>query len=103
MKMTDSPAAMLVTPASATELANVFELSSMRQPEMLTASAPILVSSNQSRPKGLLPLDHGATSEITTVGAAGGTSATSMSVKANAAVASGVAPTAGSSTATVTA
>src|SRR4051812_11521254 len=31
---------------------------------MFTALAPVLVTSNQSAPSGMIPLDHGATSEM---------------------------------------
>src|SRR5262249_40488570 len=65
MKMTDSPGAMDVMPFSATEFANRFESSSIRQPEISTAAGPVFVTSNQSAMSGLLPLDQGATSEIT--------------------------------------
>ena len=54
---------MLVTPVSATALANELELSSIFQPVMSTATEPVFVSSNQSAPYGALPLAHGATSE----------------------------------------
>ena len=58
-----------MTPLSATALANALELSSTFQPVMSTACAPVLVSSNQSAPNGLLPLLHGAASETTSAGA----------------------------------
>src|SRR5262245_35731404 len=64
MKMTDSPGAMLVMPLSAAAAANDCELSSIFQPEIFTANAVVFVTSNQSAPTGLLPLDHGATSEM---------------------------------------
>ena len=64
MKITDSPGAMVVTPFSGTAAANDSELSSIFQPVMSTAAPPMLVTSNQSAPTGLLPLDHGATSEM---------------------------------------
>src|SRR5262245_47466004 len=63
MKITASPGAMLVTPFKGTAAANDSELSSILQPVMSTAAPPTLVTSNQSAPTGLLPLDHGATSE----------------------------------------
>ena len=59
----------LVTPLSAIALANAFELSSILKPVMSTACAPVLVSSIQSAPNGLLPLLHGATSETISDGA----------------------------------
>ncbi len=65
MKMTDSPGAMLVTPVIGTEAAKELELSSMRQPVVLTVAVPMLVTSNQSTPRELLPLDQGATSVMT--------------------------------------
>ena len=102
MKMTDSPGAMLVTPFSTSALANEFELSSTFQPVNVTALAPVFVTSNQSTADGLLPLPQGATSEMTSEAGAGGTSTTSVTVNAYAAVASGVSPTVGSSTSTVT-
>ena len=64
MKMTDSPAAMLVMPLSDTALPKELELSSIFQPVMSMALEPELVTSNQSARKGLLPLDQGATSEM---------------------------------------
>src|ERR1700750_1297303 len=63
-KMTDSPGAMLVIPLKATVAANESELSSILQPVMSTAKAVVFVTSNQSAPTGLLPLDQGATSEM---------------------------------------
>ena len=72
MKITDSPAAMLVMPFSATEALNELELSSIFQPVILTAERPTLVTSNQSAPK-VVPLLHGATSVMTTLGAGIGT------------------------------
>src|SRR5215471_15363202 len=64
MKMTDSPGPMDVMPVSATEFANRFESSSIRQPVMSMAAGVVLVTSNQSAASGLLPLDQGATSEM---------------------------------------
>src|SRR5215813_11923030 len=64
MKITDSPGAMLVTPFNGTDTANEFELSSIVQPTRLTDAVPKLVTSNQSRASGLLPLDQGAASVI---------------------------------------
>ena len=55
---------MLVIPFNATAAAGDCELSSTFQPVISTATALVLVTSNQSAPTGLLPLDHGATSEI---------------------------------------
>ncbi len=64
MKMTDSPGAIVVIPLRGTESDELFELSSIVQPVISTGVDPPLVTSNQSSPKGLSPLDHGATSEI---------------------------------------
>src|SRR5262249_38284936 len=64
MKITDSPGAMLLMPLIPTEFANEFELSSIFQPVTLMGLAVVLVTSNQSAPTGLLPLDQGATSEM---------------------------------------
>ena len=64
MKITDSPGPMLVTPFKRRGTANEFELSSIRQPVMSIAAELELVTSNQSAATGLLPLDHGATSEM---------------------------------------
>ena len=64
MKITDSPAAMLVMPDRATAEAGKPELSSIFQPVMSMAKAEVLVTSNQSAPTGLSPLDQGATSEM---------------------------------------
>src|SRR5262245_53838454 len=72
MKITDDPAGMLVTPRRATEAANEPELSSMRQPVISTSNAVVLVTSNQSAPTGLLPLDHGAASEMNSLPAVPG-------------------------------
>ncbi len=47
-KTADFPAGMLVTPRSATAVANAFELSSIFQPVMSTALVPVFVTSNQS-------------------------------------------------------
>ena len=71
MKITDSPGAMPAMPLSATAVANAFELSSILQPVMFTALVPVFVTSNQSAPTGLLPLLHGATSEMTSERARG--------------------------------
>jgi hypothetical protein len=70
MKMTDSPGAIWVIPLRGTECAKLLWLSSILQPVMSTVVAPPLVTSNQSSPNTLLPLDHGATSEIKIVGRA---------------------------------
>src|SRR5262245_11961476 len=64
MKITDSPGAMLAMPFKATAAAKDSELSSIFQPARSTALPPTFVTSNQSAPTGLLPLDHGATSEM---------------------------------------
>src|SRR5439155_23596178 len=58
------PGAMLPTPLSGTAAANDSELSSIFQPVMSTAAPPTFVASNQSAWTGLLPLAHGATSEM---------------------------------------
>ena len=55
---------MLVIPFNAIAAAGDCELSSTFQPVMSTATALVLVTSNQSAATGLLLLDHGATSEI---------------------------------------
>src|SRR5689334_11075635 len=71
IKIADSPAARLATPLSATAPTGDCELSSIFQPVRSTVVAPKFVTSNQSAPTGLSPLDHGATSVIrtsTTVG-----------------------------------
>src|SRR5262249_15242442 len=99
MKITDSPGAMLAMPVNATAEPKDLESSSIFHPVMSTAALPILVTSNQSAASGLLPLDQGATSEmmseeVPTVG--------TVTDKRKVAVASGVVPTAGSSTLTVT-
>ena len=66
MKITDSPGAMLVMPVGhlRSALPTPFELSSIFQPVMFDGAVPVLVTSNQSALKGLLPLDQGATSEM---------------------------------------
>src|SRR4051812_28798051 len=97
MKITDPPGAIDVIPFRATAAPNEFELSSIRQPVMLTALPPVFVTSNQSAPTGLLLLAHGATSEITREGLAGSSLTTSVTVRAKDAVASGVLPTVRSS------
>ena len=62
MKITDSPAAMLVMPLSATAVAKVGPLSSTFQPVRSIALLLTLVTSNQSARNGLLlPLDQGET------------------------------------------
>src|SRR5262245_34947465 len=67
-KITDSPGAMLVIPLIGTEAAKDCVLSSTFQPVMSTGVGPMLESSNQSAATmGLLPLDQGATSEMTTL------------------------------------
>ena len=71
MKITDSPGAMLVMPFSGTAAAGDSELSSIFQPVMSTGDAPMFVTSNQSAPTGLLPLHHGATSEMISLRGAG--------------------------------
>src|SRR5215212_130119 len=101
MKITDSPGAMLEIPASGTATPNDAELSSIFQPVMSMAVSLTLVTSNQSAATGLLPLDQGATSEITSDGCAGSSLITSMRFSVKSAVASGVAPTLVSSSTTV--
>src|SRR5262245_3488492 len=103
MKMTDSPGAMLVIPFKDTAAAKEFELSSIFQPVIFTAVEPVFVTSNQSAPTGLLPLDHGATSEMMRVGTGGVSTAWSVTDKVNVVLASGAPPSVGSSTLTVTA
>ena len=51
-------------PLNATAAAGDCELSSTFQPVISTATAFVLVTSNQSAATGLFQLDHGATSEI---------------------------------------
>src|SRR5258708_5320678 len=102
IKITDSPAPMLVMPLRDTAELKEFELSSILQPVMLIAVEPVFVTSNQSAATGLLPLDHGATSEMISVGTGGVSVTTSVTANVNVAVASGVPPSPGSSTLTVT-
>ena len=59
MKITDSPAAMLVMPFSGTAAANDSELSSIFQPVMSTARAAVLVTSNQSARDGAVAAGPG--------------------------------------------
>ncbi len=66
MKITDSPGAMLSMPLRASAAAGDSELSSTFQPVMVTGLSLMLVTSNQSAPTGLLPLDHGVTSVMAT-------------------------------------
>jgi hypothetical protein len=54
--MTDSPAAMLVMPLIGTDEPKAFELSSIFKPLTISADGPVLVNSNQSAAKGVLPL-----------------------------------------------
>ncbi|CAB4940127.1 unannotated protein [freshwater metagenome] len=65
-KMTDSPAAIVVIPVSASDAENKFELSSIFQPVIVTGLAVVFVNSNQSAATGLLALDQGETSETKT-------------------------------------
>src|SRR4029077_11139240 len=97
MKITDSPGAMRVMPFKATDEPNELELSSILHPVMSWAAVPTLVTSNQSAPRGLLPLDQGATSEMMRAGVPP-VEAVIVSVKSL--LASGVLPTAGSFTLT---
>ena len=87
---------------SSTAEAKEPELSSIFQPVMSIALEPLFVTSNQSEPTGL-PLDHGATSEMMSVGLPGFSFTTSVTARLKDVVASGVEPTEGSSTLTVTA
>src|SRR5262245_36935509 len=103
MKITERPAGIDVTMRSATAEPNEYELSSIFQPVMSTVVAPRFVTSNQSAASGELPLDHGATSVTATVPGAAFSLTTSVRSSTYDADASGVAPTAGSSTVTVTA
>ena len=59
---------MLVMPLRASEETKAAELSSTFQPVMFTGLSLTLVTSNQSAATGLLPLDHGATSVMTSAG-----------------------------------
>ena len=68
-KITDSPAAIVVTPFRAIALAKLLELSSTLKPVMSAGWAPVFVSSNQSAPYGLLPLLQGAASVTMSEGA----------------------------------
>ncbi len=61
--MTDSPGLIVVIPLRGTERAELLELSSIVQPVISTGEDPPLVTSNQSLPNTLFPLDHGAVSE----------------------------------------
>ena len=72
MKITDSPEAMLAMPLSGTAATGDSELSSTFQPARFTVPAPVFVTSNQSAATGLLPLDHGATSEMIRCAGGGG-------------------------------
>src|SRR5262249_31981573 len=99
MKITDSPGALLGTPALGTDTFKRHELSALLQPAVLMAALPMLVTSNQSASRPTpLPLDHGATSE--TMMEPGGTAWVIVSVKF--VLASGLPPTVTSSTFTVT-
>ena len=63
MKITDSPGAMLATPFERDRAWRTrCELSSTFQPVRSTGAVPVLVTSNQSAPYGLLPLLQGETS-----------------------------------------
>src|SRR5262245_4817409 len=103
MKITDSPAPIVVTPVSATAVENESESSSIFQPTTLTGAPPTLVSSNQSTLYGVnVLLPHAATSDtITRAVDPADSSTTSVTARLNDVVASGVTPTAGSSTLTV--
>src|SRR5262245_27009972 len=100
MKITDSPGAMLVTPFKARADPNEFELSSTFHPAMFAAAVPTFVTSNQSSPTGLLPLDHGATSEMIRLAVP---PVEAVTARTRLPLASGaLLPTAGSATLTVT-
>ena len=103
MKITDSPAAILLMPLKATAASKLSELSSNFQPLMSMVLLPRLVISNQSAVSGLLPLDQGATSEMMRSTVVGFSMTWSINRRSKLALASGVAPTAESSTVTVTA
>ena len=66
MKIAEAPGASEVTPDIGTETLAELELSSMVQSVRFAVVPPRLVTSNQSLASVLLPLDHGATSEMTT-------------------------------------
>jgi hypothetical protein len=93
---------MLVMPFSATAEPKASELSSIFQPVISTALDPLFVTSNQSAATGLLPLDHGATSEMERAGRAGVSFTTLVMARVKGVLASGLAPRVGSSTLTVT-
>src|SRR5262245_48894636 len=99
MKITESPGAMLVTPFNPTARPKTLQLSSIFQPEISTTALPILVTSNQSVPSGLLPLDQGATSEMMMEPVP---VAATVTDKRKSTLASGLPATAGSFTLTVT-
>src|SRR5262245_52521944 len=98
MKITDSPGAMLVIPVIGTALPNKWELSSTFQPAMFCVTVPMFVTSNQSEPSWLLPLDQGATSEMMSVD---DKLAPAVTVNVYGALASGFGPSVGSSTFTM--
>src|SRR5262249_12323947 len=95
----DFPAGSEEMPSRGTALPAELELSSIFQPVRSTAAGPVLVSSNQSAAYGAFPLAHGATSEMI-IPAPVVPAGVMVSVKV--VVASGVGPTVGSSTVTVT-
>src|SRR5262249_6796970 len=99
MKITDSPAAMLAMPFNAMADPKDLESSSIFHPVISTAALPRFVTSNQSAASGLFPLDHGATSEMMSAPVP---LVVAVTDKWKSALASGRAPTAGSSTLTVT-
>src|SRR5262245_18594158 len=101
MKITEARAGMLVTPRSGTDTADEFELSSIRQPEMLMAVEALFVTSTQSALNGLLPLDHGATSQMNRFGCVGFPPPASVMLRVKFVLASGLPPTVESSTLTV--
>src|SRR5262252_9074032 len=101
MKITDSPGAIVEMPCNSTADPNEFELSSIFHPVISAGAVPMFVTSNQSTRSGvgLLPLDHGATSVMTTDGVP---PVDAVTVNAYPTLASGELPTVGSSTLTVT-
>src|SRR5262245_41793670 len=101
--MADSPGASWVTPLIGTALLRSCELSSIFQPVRVADTAPTVVSSNQSTAYWLplAPLLHGETSVTRKEGPLLAATAVTVSVYVEL-VASGEAPTPGSSTVTLT-
>src|SRR5262249_53456376 len=104
MKIAERPGASDVTPRSATAVPKERESSSIFQPVRSTVVLPKFVTSHQSARSvaGELPLDHGAPSVTATVPGGAFSFGTSVSVSVYEADASGVTPTDGSSTSTLT-